>query len=268
MAGISLEQRTISTRARVRRWSVDEPLDTLPAAHRGVEVAWCTAGRAEYHAQGRTVALLPGDAIVVSAMVRHANEAAVGTRAASILLATDAVRAAARAIERRVIGVHVQKSDGASPSRLATKGEGLCRAAWSGAPCDVLEPLIDRVMAEVLAVAAEHERPTTHPRIQRAVDAIDARYAEAISVDQLAAIARMSPFHFARSFRRVTGQTPHQYLLQVRLSRAAEILATRTCSVTEASLLVGWNDVGRFARVFRERYGVPPREFGRRPSAD
>jgi len=64
--------------------------------------------------------------------------------------------------------------------------------------------------------------PARH--LLRAKDLIDARYRDPLDVPTLAAAARLSPAHFSREFRRVFGETPHQYLLTRRLERAAALL--------------------------------------------
>jgi AraC-like DNA-binding protein len=91
-----------------------------------------------------------------------------------------------------------------------------------------------------------------------------ARYPEALTVDDLARAAGMSRFHFSRRFRDEVEQSPYGSLLQLRLTKAAALLRRRSCSVTEAALSVGFNDVSRFSRMFRRTYGVLPSVHARR----
>ena len=67
----------------------------------------------------------------------------------------------------------------------------------------------------------------------RAKDLADARYAEPLTVADLAAAARLSPAHFSREFRAAFGESPHQYLLTRRLERAAALLRTTDWSVAD-----------------------------------
>lgn len=102
----------------------------------------------------------------------------------------------------------------------------------------------------------------TYRRVCRAIDLVRARYDEPLSVDDLAAAAGLSPYHFLRTFRRVVGATPHRYLTDVRLERAKELLA-RGDSVTEVCGLVGFHSVGSFSSLFRRQLGCAPSEFRR-----
>ncbi len=77
----------------------------------------------------------------------------------------------------------------------------------------------------------------------------------------LAGMARMSPYHFLRTFRAVTGVTPHQWLLRARLRDAAERLATTSTPVTNVALDIGFDDLSNFTRSFRVEFGASPREY-------
>lgn len=81
------------------------------------------------------------------------------------------------------------------------------------------------------------------------------------TVAGLARMARLSPYHFLRSFKSVTGVTPHQWLLRARLRAAAEKLAATKIPVTEVALDVGFEDLSNFTRTFRAEFGASPREY-------
>jgi AraC family transcriptional regulator len=89
-------------------------------------------------------------------------------------------------------------------------------------------------------------------------------YAERISLDELAALAFMSKFHFTRVFKEVTGSTPHQYLTEIRLTRAAELLRNSDMPVGVVGLASGFHRPTYFSNAFRSRYGVSPNTFRRR----
>jgi AraC-like DNA-binding protein len=100
-------------------------------------------------------------------------------------------------------------------------------------------------------------------RVTRVVRTID-RYPEAaLSLEQLARTARLSPYHFLRTFQGVTGITPHQYVLRARLREAASRLADETDKVLDIALDCGFGDVSNFNRAFRTEFGVSPRQFRR-----
>jgi AraC-like DNA-binding protein len=101
--------------------------------------------------------------------------------------------------------------------------------------------------------------PARH--LLRAKDVIDGRYAEPLDVPALARAAHLSPAHFSREFRRVFGETPHQYLLTRRMERAAALLRTTDRSVLDICLTVGLSSVGSFTTSFRRTYGLSPTEY-------
>ena len=95
----------------------------------------------------------------------------------------------------------------------------------------------------------------------RAKDLADARYADRLTVADLAAAARLSPAHFSREFRREFGESPHHYLLTRRLERAGALLRTTDWSVLRICVAVGLTSVGSFTTSFRRAYGVTPTAY-------
>ena len=103
--------------------------------------------------------------------------------------------------------------------------------------------------------------PARH--LLRARDLADARYAEPLGVDDLAAAAGLSRAHFSREFRRTFGETPHRYLQRRRVERAMFLLRETDRSVTDICLAVGFGSLGTFSRTFREIVGRSPRAYRR-----
>jgi AraC-like DNA-binding protein len=98
----------------------------------------------------------------------------------------------------------------------------------------------------------------------RAKDLIDRRYAQTLDVPALAREAYASSAHFARSFKRAFGETPHQYLARRRIERAQELLRATDLPVTEVCLEVGFRSLSSFSRAFRELTGEPPSAYAAR----
>ena len=71
----------------------------------------------------------------------------------------------------------------------------------------------------------------------------------------------MSPYHFLRTFRQVTGMTPHQYVLHARLHRAAQRLRASADPVAKIAFEAGFNDLATFNRRFRRLIGMTPSAF-------
>lgn len=84
-----------------------------------------------------------------------------------------------------------------------------------------------------------------------------------LTLGSLAREAGLSPFHFLRLFERLTGVTPHQYVLRTRLREAAARLATEPAKVLDVALDCGFGDLSNFNRAFRAEFGASPRAFRR-----
>ena len=111
----------------------------------------------------------------------------------------------------------------------------------------------------------------SHPiarHLVRAKDLADARYAEPLTVADLARSAGLSQAHFSREFRRAFGESPHVYLLTRRLERAAAMLRMTDRSVADICADVGLSSLGSFTTTFTRVYGEVahgvPRELSRR----
>ncbi len=97
--------------------------------------------------------------------------------------------------------------------------------------------------------------------VEQAIVLMQDRSSEKITLHQLAKTAAMSPFHFERVFRLITGLSPFQFLSALRIARACERLLTSDESVTEIGLAVGYSSIGTFTRRFTKLVGVSPRRI-------
>jgi AraC-like DNA-binding protein len=101
--------------------------------------------------------------------------------------------------------------------------------------------------------------PARH--LLRAKDLADRRFADELRVADMARAAHLSSAHFSRQFRRVFGESPHQYLLTRRLERAAAMLRTTDWSVADVCMAVGLTSVGSFTTSFRRMFGMTPTTY-------
>jgi AraC family transcriptional regulator len=98
-------------------------------------------------------------------------------------------------------------------------------------------------------------------RIRRAVELMQAHLERDLPLEEIAAAAHLSPFHFARLFKKLTGSSPHNYLASLRAARAQKLLAETDLSVTEVGARVGYRSSSHFAKAFRQATGLSPRAF-------
>jgi AraC-like DNA-binding protein len=100
-------------------------------------------------------------------------------------------------------------------------------------------------------------------RIAQTIAHLETCYAENVKLAELVSIAGMSRRSFLRAFEAATGSTPIDYLIQLRLSRAAALLRRTTQSITDIAFQVGFQDSNYFSRQFRQRYGMSPSAYRR-----
>jgi len=112
-----------------------------------------------------------------------------------------------------------------------------------------------------LAPGQPSAQPSAIAQVTRIVRSIEHNPDDAHRLSTLAAEARLSPYHFLRTFQCVTGVTPHQYLLRSRLRIAAVRLVTQRRKVVDVAFSSGFGDVSNFNRMFRAEFGATPRSF-------
>jgi AraC-like DNA-binding protein len=140
-------------------------------------------------------------------------------------------------------------------ARAAAGITGSSGVAW--------EELGLRLAASVAAVDGRSLRVDTVPpnaaaRVTRAVRVIERHSDAGLTLAGLARDAGLSPYHFLRTFQRLTGATPHQYILRARLRDAALRLADAPGKIVDVAFDCGFGDVSNFNRAFRAEFGVTP----------
>lgn len=158
-----------------------------------------------------------------------------------------------------------------SPSLLYLRQRQVIEHILQAAQPDAL--YVEESMLSILAGLLAHvyqqqpgeqrrRRPATHRQQLAIVHAIQAelatRFHEKLLLDQLAAHVHLSPYELCRIFRAHTGYTIHQYLNQLRLCTALELVTVRNANLTELALSLGYNSHSHFTSAFRQAFGVTP----------
>jgi AraC family transcriptional regulator len=125
------------------------------------------------------------------------------------------------------------------------------------------------ITARYASVSAEAVDPPGLPshKLVRVRAFIDDHLHTAISVHQLATVIHMSPFHFARMFKKATGSTPHAYLTLRRMQRSQQLLRDTRLPLVDIAAQVGFQTQGHFTVVFHRQVGVTPWAFRREQNA-
>jgi AraC family transcriptional regulator len=239
--------------------------------HQGVAIAIVVAGTFQYRTPAGRTLMTPGSLLLGNdgQCFHCSHEHAAGDRCVSFHFAPDSFRGLAAdagvkrpdppfesprlplsrslapLIARARTGLGFDAPDASDDwGRLATDlAIGVVRLLAGGQPAS----------PPALAV---HER-----RVTELVRQIDEHPADAYTLDALARDADLSPFHFARIFQRLTGCSPHQYVVRMRLQHAAGRLAARSAKVVDVALDSGFGDVSNFNHAFKREFGVSPRGF-------
>lgn len=99
------------------------------------------------------------------------------------------------------------------------------------------------------------------PILRNVLDYIESHLTQPLTQREVAAIAHVSPFHFARLFKQATGQSLHQYILSRRIAAAQRLLLSDRWTLAEIALQVGFTDQSHLTRHFKRHCGVTPKRF-------
>lgn len=118
-----------------------------------------------------------------------------------------------------------------------------------------------QVFVQLARLPREPAEETAASRVALVVREIDDTFFERWTLDAAAERAGMSRRHFSAHFRAATGRTFWEYLTDVRLRHAAQLIRRGEHSVTGVIFACGFGDVSQFYRLFRARYGQPPKTW-------
>jgi len=128
----------------------------------------------------------------------------------------------------------------------ATLAARLLQTYCDSGACKPLEPATHRI---------------DHARLRRALDHISANLDEKITLNELAQIAGVSLFHFARTFTRAMGVSPNRYVSRLRLEQAMADAAAGKLSLAQIAFKSGFSSQASFTRAFRRATGITPGEY-------
>lgn len=115
------------------------------------------------------------------------------------------------------------------------------------------------------ALASSHYSHATVPvssrRIQKVKEYIDGHYMEEIRMEQLSSLVNMTPNALSRFFKHNTNRTISNYINEVRISHATQMLADSARSISEISYQCGFNTISNFNRMFKSVKGITPTHF-------
>jgi AraC family transcriptional regulator len=120
-----------------------------------------------------------------------------------------------------------------------------------------------RKYAHIAVMPAPYKGGIPRPQLKRVLEYIAANLASEIRLEDMASVADLSVFHFARAFRSSTGVTPHQYVLQRRIDIVKILLRTHNWNLENIASATGFADASHLTKAFRRQTGTTPKTWQR-----
>ena len=171
---------------------------------------------------------------------------------------------------REVIAGQPDKSIVATPVRLSSRLQqllvslreapvlALAQSVWYQAKALEVAAELFFVTPDEQELFCQRQKRISSERVEKVIGLLRSKLAEPPNLEEIGRFVGCSPFHLSRTFSAETGHTIPQYLRQLRLERAAELLRSGKFNVTEAAMEVGYNSLSHFSQAFHEAFGCCP----------
>ena len=249
--------------------------------HEQIELQYYTSGSAAVRCGSQDISVVGGDVLVVNSNELHWGESKVtGTSYYVLIFDTSLLQSSfIDSIESKFIApitqnmilfqnlIRGERQIIDNLERIIEEYERKQTAFEIEIKSRILGLIVLLLRSHVQRVLTEGEynaRTQNARRYKEALDFIDENLVADISLPDLARRISVSPSHFCRQFKALTGRTLSSYINGKRIDRAAELLAEGSVNVSEAALGVGFNDLNYFSRLFRRYKKVTPSEYKRR----
>lgn len=138
--------------------------------------------------------------------------------------------------------------------------------AYDGYPNECkISAQIHIILSELAAQSASTDNPQNAAVVQT-ISFLEQHFTEQLTVEELAAVVNLSPFHFSRLFRKYTNMSPHAYQVHLRVTLARQLLASSTQSIERIGEACGFGSPQHFIRSFKQHVGCVPRDYRKQTS--
>jgi len=265
--------------ARGAGWTVSDVMCTsgprdrpFEERHGSFSIAIVAAGTFQYRSAAGSVLMTPGSVLLGSAgqCFECGHEHGSGDRCFSFgyapeyfeKLAADAGISGA-GLDFRVNRLPPLRALSPLVARVCAAMDHAANAPWEELGVKLAATVAG--MTAGLPVGSGKTPPGATARVAKVVRRMEREAGTPLGLAGMAREARLSPYHFLRTFQALTGVTPHQYILRDRLRRAALRLAedgaARPAKILDIALDCGFGDVSNFNRAFRAEFGMCPRAY-------
>jgi len=121
--------------------------------------------------------------------------------------------------------------------------------------------LMQNILFEVLSHSNSGISPTNLTRINKVIEHIHKNPYKKFSIDNLCKMTGQKKSYFIKNFKSITGKPPIKYIIDLKLEHARDLILTTDLPIKKIALECGFEDEFYFSRIFKKRYGLPPRSF-------
>lgn len=253
---------------QVEAYHIANQFENMPHAHDGrYQVTIPTRGTCYFVHENKPVKLTAGDMLLLHPSDRHHFH--IGDDAAVMI--------AIAGSESIASGLSVYRDEAAIRKSADPQAAAQLFRRWMGLAFQETEPLAaseaeQLILADLRELLQGRSGPALQakggelrvprdPHIARAAEYIREHYAEPLKIEELAAVALQSRYHFIRSFKAEIGLTPYQFVLYLRMEEAKRLLRHTACTVTEISCRLGFEAPSQFYRAFEKRVRATPEQY-------
>ena len=245
--------------------------------HEFMEITWVLEGSGSYYVSGREYAVHSGDMIIFNNVEIHGWCAQEGMSLLVLTFSPDLISDGARFADYDYLLPFVQRGSHfenlipreeeytSEMTRIALQIEEENQEQRLGS-----QLMIKAYILQLLTILIRHYQKTSPPRqslstrkahmkrLEQVVAYIRSHYQEPLTLEELAQMAYMSPTYFSSYFKKVTGHSLKEYLIDLRISHAEELLAEGDMSILEVAASCGFANVSNFYRLYKKRTGHSP----------
>lgn len=118
-----------------------------------------------------------------------------------------------------------------------------------------------QILLSIKRYESPHQNSKSAKRIKASLDTLHTNYHKPITIEELARIENMSPSRYRTVFREIIGISPKQYLTNIRMRRACELLRQTSLPVEQVGTMVGYEDMLYFYRIFKKKNDITPSQY-------